>query len=128
MFELTDDVRSQLKKTTIADARLTAAENLVFLVIGRWDVTVLLGSLLGLATCFAFFLSICLSVPKALRLGDEDMAKKYIASGRNIRMLIVIVGVVLALKVSVFNPVAAIIPILFFNRLSITILNLKGEN
>lgn len=128
MFRLTDEAAIQLRKTSLRNCVLTIAENIVFLLFKRWDISVLLGSLLGFAVCFVYFFMICISVPKALRLGDEDMAKKAIAVGRNSRMLIIIIGVVIALKVTAFNSLAALIPILFFNRLSITLLNMKGGN
>ena len=127
MFKLTDEALEQLKKVTRRNLALTVAENIVFLLLRRWNIQALAGSLLGFAVCFVYFYMICASVPKALRYGDEDMAKKSIAVGRNARMMVIVLGVVIALKVEAFGTVAALIPILFFNRLSITLLNLKGE-
>lgn len=105
---------------------LTVIENIGFLFFSHWDYTVLLGSLLGLGITTMFFYSICVSVPKALSFADPDMARKSIKASRTYRTIMMAVGMLVAIKLPVFNAFAAMIPLLF-TRISIMILNFKGE-
>lgn len=105
---------------------LTVIENIGFLFFSYWDYTVLLGSLLGLGITTMFFYSICVSVPKALSFADPDMARKSIKASRTYRTIMMAVGMLVAIKLPVFNAFAAMIPLLF-TRISIMILNFKGE-
>ena len=105
---------------------LTVIENIGFLFFSHWDYTVLLGSLLGLGITTMFFYSICVSVPKALSFDDPDMARKSIKASRTYRTIMMAVGMLVAIKLPVFNAFAAMIPLLF-TRISIMILNFKGE-
>ena len=105
---------------------LTVIENIGFLVFGHWDFTVLLGSLLGLGITTMFFYSICVSVPKALSYADPDMAQKSIKATRTYRTIMMAVGLLIAIKLPLFNAFAAMIPLLF-TRISIMVINFKGE-
>lgn len=123
MFKNIDESFFKVSKINIL---LTVIENIGFIVFGKWDITVLLGSLLGLLITTVFFYSICVSVPKALRYGDADMAQKSIKASRSVRTIVMAVGLFLAIKLPCFNMYAAMIP-LVFTRVSIGLLNLKGE-
>lgn len=105
---------------------LTVIENIGFLVFGHWDFTVLLGSILGLGITTMFFYSICVSVPKALSYADPDMAQKSIKASRTYRTIMMAVGLLIAIKLPFFNAFAAMIPLLF-TRISIMVINFKGE-
>ncbi len=105
---------------------LTVIENIGFRLFGRWDYTVLLGSLLGLMLTEMFFYSICVSVPKALNYGDAELAQKSIKLSGTVRSVIMAVGLLLAIKLPFFNMFATMIPLLF-TRISIALLNAKGE-
>ena len=107
---------------------LTAVLNLLFLIFSRWDYTVLLGSLLGLFITTVFYYSICVSVPKALSYGDAELAQKSIRASRSVRTIVMAVGLIIAIKVPIFNMWAAMIPLLF-TRISIAFLyiNTDGE-
>ena len=127
-MRLTPEAAVQMKKVTVFDVLLTVAENLIFFLLGKWDITVLTGSVWGFAVCVAYFYMRCASVPKALRLNDADLARKYVAAGRMGRMLVIVAGGVVALKVSSINALAALLPVLLFNRVSIVLMNMKGED
>ncbi len=127
MYSLDPETMSQLKKVVVLDLVFTVIENLGFLLFGRWDISVLAGSALGFAVCVVYFVMLCMSVPRALESGDIDMAKRYVSRTRLSRLLVIGVGVFVAIKVSYFNTFAALIPILFFNRLAITLIRPKGE-
>lgn len=105
---------------------LTVIENIGFLIFGRWDYTVLLGSLLGLGITTAFFYSICVSVPKALSYEDPDLAQKSIKASRTYRTIMMAIGLLIAIKFPLFNAFAAMIPLLF-TRISIMVINFQGE-
>ena len=123
MFKNIDESFFKVSKINIL---LTVIENIGFAVFGYWDYTVLLGSLLGLLITTVFFYSICVSVPKALQYGDADLAQKSIKASRSVRTIVMAVGLFIAIKVPLFNMYAAMIPLLF-TRISIALLNLKGE-
>ncbi len=84
----------------------------VFLIVGRWDVTVLLGGILGyLATVGNFFL-MGLTVQKAVTK-DQKEAKKLIRLSQMLRFLFLVAVAALGYLVSSFNLIAVVIPYLF---------------
>lgn len=124
MNNMRPEVANQFKEISVINVVLTAIENIVFLVLGKWDYTVLIGSLWGLIMTSAFFYLITVSVPKALRYEDVEMAQKAVKVSQMERMLVLGVGIVVALKFDFINAIAAIIPLLF-TRISIGIYNLR---
>lgn len=101
----------------------------VFLIIHRWDYTVLLGNLLtGFAVTLNFFL-MGLGVQKSLGK-DEKEAKKIIRLSQAYRYLILIVFLVMGVVFSCFNNWAVFVPVVF-PRIAIAIRPLfnkkKGE-
>lgn len=113
-------------KVTKFNAVLTAVENVVFLLLSKWDFTVLIGSLWGLLMTSLYFYLICVSVPRALNNEDPNVARKHIQATYIERMLIVVLGVVIAFKVPFIHSWAAVIPLLF-TRISISILYYKNN-
>ena len=115
-------------KVTKINIALTIVENIAFAVLGYWSIKVLAGSVWGLALTTAFFYSICISVPKALAYGDPELAQKSIRASRSVRTIVMAVGLIIAIKVPIFNMWAAMIPLLF-TRISIAFLyiNTDGE-
>ncbi len=120
------EIDKNFYKVSKVNVVLTVIENIGFLILGHWDITVLLGSLLGLGMTTAFFYSICVSVPKALSHDDPDMAQKSIRASRSYRTIMMAVGLLLAIKLPFFNAFAAMIP-LVFTRISIMVINFNGE-
>ena len=81
----------------------------VFLLIGKWDYTVLLGNLLGAATAIGNFFIMAQTVSKALSQGDKDNASKKTQLSRSLRMLMMaLICVVPIVAVLVFLLVEAI--------------------
>lgn len=115
----------QFEKVTKINVVLTAIENAAFLLLGKWDITVLIGSVWGLILTSIFFYQICISIPKALEM-EPEVASKHVKSGQVERLLILGIGIVGAFKLDFINRWAAIIPLLF-TRISIMIMNFKGE-
>lgn len=84
----------------------------VFLILGRWDITVLLGNALGAAAAVANFLLMGITVQCALDKEEKDAKTlmKFSQSGR----LFMLFGVALiGHLVSVFNLVAVVVPFVF---------------
>ena len=102
----------------------------VFLIINKWDYTVLLGNLLSGAVGVLNFFLMGLGVQKAV-MQEEKEAKQTMKVSNLMRMFLIFVTVVVGVTVSVFNNWAVIIP-LFFPRIAILLRPLfdkrKDEN
>lgn len=91
----------------------------VFLVVRRWDYTVLLGNLLGGIAALGNFFLMGLSVQKALDK-DEKGAKSAMKVSQAYRTLLVLVLVILGVVLPWFHTLAVILPI-FFPRIGIAL-------
>lgn len=89
----------------------------VFLVIGKWNYTVLLGNLLSIVLSVLNFLLIGITVQKALGK-DEKNAKQAMRASSMLRMFAVFVFVGAGVLLPWFSTWTVIIP-LFFPRLII---------
>lgn len=107
---------------------LSALMNSVYLMFGKWNMSVLYSNLLiGLTMILHFFL-MGLTVQKAVTYDNQDDAKKLMKFSQSMRLLLVgaalAVGVCLSdmtdFGVAVFN-FWALIPPLFFNRITVMI-------
>ena len=91
---------------------LSAVMQAVFLIIHKWDYTVLLGNLLtGFAVTLNFFL-MGLGVQKSLGK-EEKEAKKVIRLSQIYRYLLLIVVLVIGVVFSCFNNWTVFIPVIF---------------
>lgn len=84
----------------------------VFLIIGKWDYTVLLGNLLGIAAATGNFLLMGLAVQKALEKTPEE-AKTVMKLSQMGRMLMLFGVALVGYLVPVFHVIAVILPFLF---------------
>ena len=84
----------------------------VFVLIRRWDYTVLLGNLLGAATAVGNFLLMGLTVQKAVE-EDQKQAAKRIRLSQSYRLLLQGAVLIVAALVSCFQLWAAAVPLLF---------------
>lgn len=85
----------------------------VFLIIGKWDLSVLLGNILGGGIGILNFFFLGLSVQKAVS-SDEKKAKEVMKASHAIRFALIIVLLAISLIFqSVFNVIATIISLLF---------------
>ena len=106
---------------------LSALMQAVFLVIGRWDYTVLLGNLYGAAVAVGNFFLMGLTVQICLTL-EPDEAKKRMKLSQQGRMLMLLVLCVIGGVLPFLNTIAVLIPQLF-PRVGVTIrgLTLKDK-
>lgn len=89
----------------------------VFLVIGQWDYTVLLGNLLSGTACVLNFFSMGITVQKAVEK-EEKEAKQAMKSSNMLRTFFLFVVVVLGVLLDCFSTWATVIP-MFFPRVAI---------
>ena len=91
----------------------------VFLVIGKWDYTVLLGNLLGALAGIANFFLMGLTVQSSLGLEVKD-AKSRMKLSQMLRTLLMFAVAVVGYLVPVFNLITVVIPFLF-PRIAVTV-------
>ena len=84
----------------------------VYLIIGKWDYTILLGNLLGAAAAAGNFLLMGLTVQSALGK-DVKEAKNRMKLSQMLRLLLMFVVALVGYLVSVFDIVAVVIPFIF---------------
>lgn len=84
----------------------------VFLIIGKWDYTVLTGNLLGFVAAVGNFFLMGLSVQSSLGKEEKD-AKSLMKLSQSLRLLLIFVIVVVGHLLSVFNTITVVIPLLF---------------
>ena len=90
---------------------------LVFLFLSKWNITVLLGNLLGaLAMIFNFYF-MGIGVQKALGK-DEKEAQKILKGSLSLRTFSLFVVVALGAWLKCFSTIAVIIP-MFFPRIAV---------
>ena len=105
-----------VKKETLFVALLTFVFSVllqsVFLVIGKWDYTVLLGNLLGASAAVANFLIMGLTVQAALGKEQKD-AKNMMKLSQMLRMFMLFAVALIGYLVPVFKLVAVVVPFIF---------------
>ena len=109
-------IDATVKRETLYIAKfvvlLSVLMQAVFLVIGRWDGTVLLGNVLGGAAAAGNFFLMGLSIQKSLDKDPKD-AKNYMKFSHSMRFLMLLLIAVIAYLLPVFNIIAVLIPYLF---------------
>ena len=83
-----------------------------FLILHKWNYTVLLGNLLGYTAAVLNFFLMGLTVQKAVNL-DEDGAKNKVKMSQSLRMFMLIGFAALAMIFKCFNVAAFAVPLLF---------------
>lgn len=92
----------------------------VFLVIGKWDYTVLLGNLLSGIMGVVNFLLLGMTVQKAVSSDDVKYAKNLMKTSQSLRLLMMGVVIGIGAIFDCFNIWATIIPV-FFPRIAMVI-------
>ena len=97
----------------------------VFLIIGKWDYTVLLGNIFGGAVAIVNFLLMGITIQKAI-LKDEKEAATLMKLSQTLRNMMLLITCVIAIAIPFMNGVAAVIP-LFFPRIAISLIPLRDR-
>ncbi len=98
---------------------MSVVMELIFAIIGKWDINVLFGNLLGGIFAILNFFLMGLTVQKAVGQ-DEKKSTNMIKLSQSLRFLLLIVVAILGVELSVFNGVSTILA-LFFPRIAIAI-------
>lgn len=110
-------VKKETKYIIIWVMLLSLLMQSIFLVTGFWDISVLLGNILGAFVAVLNFFLMGLAIQSAVQKSEED-AKKSMNVSSSYRRLMIIVFVIIGIIVPFFNIWAVIIP-LFFPRVAI---------
>lgn len=84
----------------------------VFLIIGKWDYTVLLGNLLGIVATILNFFLMGLTVQNALSKEEKD-AKNIMKLSQSGRLFMMFAFALIGYLVPVFNAISVVVPFLF---------------
>lgn len=90
-----------------------------FLVLGDWDISVLLGNVFSGVAAILNFLWMGITVQRAV-VKDENDAKTTMRTSQALRTLFLFVVLAIGIAVPFFDTVATIIP-LFFPRVAIAL-------
>ena len=112
MKKIDETVRKETVYIALVTLILSMLMQSVFLIIHRWNYTVLLGNLLGFAAGVLNFFLMGLTVQKAVLL-DEEAAKNKVQISQMLRMVMLIAFAVIAGVVKCFNLAAFVITLLF---------------
>lgn len=91
----------------------------VFLLCGAWNITVLLGNLLGVAATVLNFFWLGISVQNALGK-EENEAKRIVRKSQSARLFFLLAVAIVAYLIPAFHLLATAIPFLF-SRLALLI-------
>lgn len=119
MNKVDPTVRKETRFIAVVVLLLSAVMQAVFLVIGQWDYTVLLGNLWGAALAVGNFFLMGLTVQQCLTMSPED-AQKRMKFSQQMRMLMLLVVCVIGAALPCFHTVAVLVP-QFFPRIGVTI-------
>lgn len=130
-MKLQPESKKELKRILCGAAICTAVMWVVFAALGlvgwvRFDLKLVLSSLVGDAVAVGNFAGICLMVQKVIDEQDEKRRKAQLQASYNIRMLIQAVWVIVAIAAPCFQPFAGVLP-LFFPRITIYYLQITGK-
>lgn len=94
----------------------------VFAVIGKFDMSVLIGTVVGYVLSFGNFVSMTYGVIKALETGDEDTAKLKMKSSYTVRTIIMLAVMGASIVLDFIHWVPVIVSV-FYPRVIITARN-----
>ena len=105
-----------IKKMTVYITALvlvfSALMQAVFLIIGKWDYTVLLGNLLGGGVAILNFFLMGLTVQRAVKMEEKD-AKTAIKASQSLRMVMLFAAAAVGVLLPCFQTISMLIALLF---------------
>ena len=119
-------VRKETLRIAVGEILLSAVMQLVFLLLGFWDMTVLYGNLLGAFAAVLNFYLMCLTVLKAVSL-EPDEARRRVRTSQMLRMFMLVGFALVGAIVNCFNIVSSLVPLLF-PRIVITVYQLTHRD
>jgi hypothetical protein len=110
--KINDVVKKETKYIAYFVLLFSVIMELVFLILQKWDYTVLLGNLLSGSAVVLNFLFMGISVQKALEKDEKD-AKNAIRASQSLRTFFLFVVAAVGAAVPIFNIWSSLIPLLF---------------
>ena len=105
-------VKKETRFIAVIVLLLSVLMQAVFLILRRWDVSVLLGNLYGAVIAVGNFFLMGLSLQKSLSKDPKD-AKSYMQVSHSLRLILLLVIAVVGYTVPFFHLGAVVIPYLF---------------
>lgn len=112
MSRVDPTIRKETAFVALATLILSALMEAVFLIIGRWDLPVLFGNLLGAGAGILNFFLMGLGLQKALDKDSKD-AKTTVVFSHTMRFFLMAVVLIVAAVVSFFNLLTAVLSLIF---------------
>ncbi len=113
MSELDPAVKKETLYVACWTVLLSLVMEAVFLILRRWDLSVLLGNLGGAAIAIGSFFLLAQTVSKAVSGGSPEEAARRVKASAGLRLLGSALGCVLLIAVFHTNVYATVIPLLF---------------
>ncbi len=98
---------------------LSVVMELIFLVSGHWDYTVLLGNLLSASVAVLNFFLMGITVQAAVKL-DEKEARDKMKTSMTLRTMLLFAAIAIGVAAPCFNIIAAVVPF-FFVRIAVAL-------
>ena len=111
-------VKKETKYIAYFSLILSVLMQIVFLLLKRWDYTVISGNILSLIIGVLNFFFMGITVQKAV-LMDESDARKLIKSSQSLRTVCMFLLLEIGVALPFFNTIAVIVPV-FFPRIAVT--------
>ena len=105
-------IKKETQYIALATVVLSALLEAVFLIIGKWDLPVLFGNLLGAGVGVLNFFLMGLGLESALKK-DEKGAKATVAFSHTMRFFLMALVLVLGVLLDCFNVVSTILSLFF---------------
>ena len=112
MTKINDVVKKETKYIAYFVILFSVIMESVFLILQKWDYTVLLGNLLSGSAVVLNFLFMGISVQKALEKDEKD-AKNAIRASQSLRTFFLFVVAAVGAAAPIFNIWSSLIPLLF---------------
>ena len=116
-------VKLESKRIAIGVLAMSVIMEIVFVVLGRFDYTVLLGNLLGGGWAILNFFLMALAVQKSVKKELPQEAKLVLQNSYTKRLLFSVAILLIGIKVEYFNWISVVIP-LILPRITIAIIKL----
>ena len=116
-------VKLESKRIAIGVLAMSVIMEIVFVVLGRFDYTVLLGNLLGGGWAILNFFLMALAVQKSVKKELPQEAKLVLQNSYTKRLLFSVAILLIGIKVEYVNWISVVIP-LIFPRITIAIIKL----
>ncbi len=113
MPKMDPTVRKETAYIAVWVGALSLVMEAVFLILGKWDLSVLFGNLIGAGAAIGNYLLLGVTVAKALATGEKDKAMLRVRSSMTMRLLGMAGICALAVGLLKTNIYATVIPLLF---------------